>query len=275
MKRGGAYEIPLGEYDFSRPPMYEYDSKLDRIENIKRKGILIGYGMHLTSSLQFNDAILFYKYLSNNSYFRKDYYPYRKLAEIYDEIDEPAAGLVNIKRLLHARIYLNDYQFIWFSERIRQLMSKASISEHEVQGWIDYYNSHGALLKKRQDPFLADRFRVEDDRIIVMGDDEFTHRQDRLALEERGLIYERVGNLDLAIRHYSSIISTGKYNYCHFYRRLCICLDRTGDYGREAKAIRLYFRANPVDRTKSGDEWFRQRLESVENKLKSSLDFYL
>ena len=273
-KNGKSYAIPLGEIDFSNPPVHEYDSKLDIIENIKRKGILIAYGLHLTSSNRFNDAILYYKYLSNNTYFANDYYPYRRLAEIYDSSGDYTAGLVNIKRLLHARIYLNEYQFIWFSEKIRQFMSKTPINDYEVQNWIDHYSFHGALHEKRLNKFLADRFTFKDGEIIVMSEEEYKQCQDLLALEETGLIYERVGNLELAIRHYSSIVSSGEYNNCRFYHRLCECLDKTGDYKRELKAIKLYFRLKPDDRTRSDDELFQKRLESVENKLKSSLDFY-
>lgn len=269
-----SYEIPFEEYDFSNPPMLEHDSKLDLAENIKRKAVMIRYAQYLTDSGQFNDAILYLKYISNNSYFSNDYYPYRCLSGIYEKTEDYTAELVNIKRLFHARIYLNDYQMTWFSDRIRFLMEKTSASEYEVQGWIDYYQFHGALNKKRLNPFLAERFTFNEDKIIVISMDEFNYLQDVLALEKTGLIYESVGNLDLAITHYSNIISSGEYNCCRFYYRLCRCLDKAGDYQREAKAIRLYFTLKPSDRTSSSDEWFYKRLESVEHKLKSSLDYY-
>ena len=273
-KNDRAYEIPFEDYDFSNPPMLEYDPELDTVENIKRKAVMIRYAQYLTDSDQINDATLYLKYLSNNSYFANDYYPYRCLSGIYDKTGDYAAELVNIKRLFHAKIYLNDYQLTWFNDRIRQLMEETSASEYELQGWIDYYQFHGALNKKRLNPFLSERFKFSEDKIIVISMDEFSYNQDVLALEKTGLIYESVGNLDLAVTHYSNIISSGEYNCCRFYYRLCRCLEKMGDYQREAKAIKLYFRLKPPDRTISSDEWFQNSLESVEHKLKSSLDYY-
>lgn len=268
------YELPLEEYGSEELPMYEYDRRLDELENLKRKSALIQYAGFLVRQKEYNDAILYFKYLSNNTYFINDYYPYRQLAMIYEKTEDYAAGMVNIKRLLHAKIYLNEYQFIWFTDRMRRLIEKTSVDEYEVQKWFDYYQYHGALAEKKLNRFLADRFIRKDDVIIVISEDEFDHRQERLALEKTGRIYESVGNYELAVRHYSNIISAGGNNCYQFYQRLCLCLEELGDYERELKVIRLYFNSRLKNRNSTSDKWFDERLERVKSKMKSSLDYY-
>ena len=263
-KNGKSYEIPLGEIDFSNPPVHEYDSKLDIIENIKRKGILIAYGLHLTSSNRFNDAILYYKYLSNNTYFSNDYYPYRQLTVIYDSLNEYNANLVNIKKLLYSKIYLNHYQYIWFSEKLRQLSEKTDIDDYTLQRWFDYYLSHGALNKSKINRFLADRFIKKEDGFEILSVDEFIHRQEYCARLETGKIHERVGNLEMAAGHYTEMINDREYNYAEVYRRLVECFEKTGDDEGVRKAVGLYRKIPPRDNSPESDRYFRGKSQEVE-----------
>ena len=254
--------------------MLEYEGQLGEAENLKRKAILIRHGLDLTRREMINDAIIYYKYLTNNTYFTHDYYPYRQLSMIYERTGDHMAGLVNIKRLFHANIYLNNYQFIWFTEKLRQMIDESSISEFEAGEWIEHYQFHGALLEKKQNRFLADRFIIKGNNVLIMNKDEFHHDQEKQALIETGRIYESVGNYELAVTHYSNIIASGEFNHAIFYKRLCLCLEKLEDYARELTAIKLYYRLKPVDRTLECDEWFSGKREWVESRLKSSLDYY-
>ncbi|WP_458452986.1 hypothetical protein [Methanobrevibacter sp.] len=250
--------------DLDAPPLYEYDSRLPKAENLKRKGTMIQYAKSIENT---NDKILYFKYLTNNTYFKNDYYPYRQLTILYTRKSDDTASLVNIKKLLYSKIYLNNYQLIWFSEKIRQLMEKDSVDEYTVRQWFDYYNSHGALMQKKLNKYLADRFIFENGKITVMSDDEYDHRQQRYAFFETGMIYERVGNYELAIKHYTNIIYTKEFNYYQFHKRLCLCLEKINDYKRELKAIQLYYDNPPLNRSSESDEWFLKRLNRVNHEL--------
>lgn len=261
------YEIPATDYDFDKSPIYEYDRSLDEFENVKRKNILVQYGQELIDEGEYNNAILYYKYLSNNTYFTNDYYPYRQLTILYEKTEDYNASIISIKKLLYSKIYLNDYQFTWFIEKVRQMDGKTFITEYELKEWIEHYLSHGALYEKKLNRFLADRFIKKDDKIIVIGEDEFNRRQECAALMETGLIYGRVGNYDLAVKHYSNVIGAGEFNYYQFYQRLCICLEKMHDHVRMVKAIRLYYISNPVNKNDDSDEWFENKLEWVNRRL--------
>ena len=263
------YEIPFNkrELDLAKPPIHEYDSSLNEFENLKRKNLLIQYGKLLTQSKQTTDAIKYYQYLCNNTYFSNDWYPYRQLTIIYDKTKEYHANLLNIKKLFHNNIYLNRYQFTWFCEKIRKILEKVNADENELKEWIEYYESHGALNESKINKFLADRFmKLNDETILVITDEFFNYRQERYALEEIGRIYERVGNYELAITHYENIIAENEYNFYKFYQRICLCLEKLEDYNRELEAIKLYYTNPPIEVSETSDKWFEKRLNKV-NKL--------
>ena len=263
------YEIPFNkrELDLAKPPIHEYDSSLNEFENLKRKNLLIQYGKLLTQNKQTTDAIKYYQYLCNNTYFSNDWYPYRQLTIIYDKTKEYHANLLNIKKLFHNNTYLNRYQFTWFCEKIRKILEKVNADENELKEWIEYYESHGALNESKINKFLADRFmKLNDETILVITDEFFNYRQERYALEEIGRIYERVGNYELAITHYENIIAENEYNFYKFYQRICLCLEKLEDYNRELEAIKLYYTKPPIEVSEASDKWFEKRLNKV-NKL--------
>lgn len=265
-----AYEIPFNrdEFNLDTPPIHEYDSTLDEFENLKRKNILIQYGKMLVQNKRTGDAVRHYRYLCNNTYFSNDWYPYRQLAIIYAQTKDYQSNLINIKRLLRSKTYLNRYQHIWFGEKIRQIMEKEDVDEYEIGRWFEYYQSHGALNEKKTNRFLADRFIEKDkDTVIVLTDESFNNRQERYALEETGRIYERVGNYKLAIAHYKKIIAEKEFDSYKFYQRICCCSQKLKDYESELKAIKAYYANPPENASKASDDWFEKRLRKVNAKL--------
>ncbi|SDA57174.1 tetratricopeptide repeat protein [Methanobrevibacter millerae] len=263
------YEIPFNIDDLNlvKYPDYEYDSTLNEFKNLKRKNILIQYGRFLTQNKQTNDAIKFYKNLCDNTYFSNDWYPYRQLTIIYDKKKDYHANLSNIKDLFHSNIYLNRYQHVWFSEKIRRILEKVNVNENEIEEWFEYYETHGALNEKESNKFLADKFVKLNDRVFIITDEYFNYRQESYALEEIGRIYERVGNYELAISHYEKIIAEKEYPLFKFYQRICFCLEKLKDYNRELDAIELYYTDPPMDVSEYSDEWFEKRLKKVNKKL--------
>jgi len=264
------YEIPfnLDDLNLDKPPIYEYNPTLNELENLKRKNILIQYGKLLTRNKQTNDAIRYYKYLCNNTYFANDWYPYRQLTILYNKTKDDNANLINIKKLFHSNTYLNRYQFVWFTEKIRRILEKSDVNEDELKEWLEYYETHGALNESKSNKFLADKFiKLNDNTIIVITDEYFDYRQERYALEETGRVYERVGNYELAITHYKKIIDEREFNFYRFYQRLCYCFEKLEDYSSELEAINLYYNNPPIDTTEYSDEWFAKRLKKVNKEL--------
>lgn len=265
------YEIPLEEiynFDIDTPiPFYEYDEKLEELENIKRKIILKEYGRELTRLKEYDKSIDYHKSLMKNSYFNNDWYPYRQLTIIYDKTKDFQANLENIKQVFLSDIYLNKYQYVWFTNKIRRIIEKIYVNESEVQECLTYYDSHGAKNKSKLNKFPADQITKRDNMMKVYSRDNFNSRQAIYAYEEIGRVHEQVGNYELAIKHYKEVISKDGFRIFKFYQRICRCLEKLNDYQRELKAIQYYYTNPPETVTEYSDDWFLKRLDKVNKKL--------
>lgn len=257
------FEIELEEFN----EIYEFDDSLSEKLNIYRKLILKEYGRKLTYDKEYSQAIEFYNNLKENSYFKNDWFPYRQLSIIHDRNKNYNDNLENIKDLFLSGIYLNKYQYVWFTNKIKKIMENMSINESEFQKWLDYYGSNGSQNKSKLNNVLADQMVKQDEMFKVLDKESFEYRQEIYGLEEIGMTSERVGNYELAIAHYKNIIDEGKYNIYKFYQRICLCLEKLKDYPRELDAIKLYYAQPPLHITEFSDEWFEKRLMKVNSKL--------
>lgn len=198
---------PNFEFDLTQKPSFEYDNKLEDIENIIRKILLKEYGRQLVYDKEFDEAILFFNELKNNSYFKNDWYPYRQLTIIYDRTKNYQANLENIKNILLSGIYLNDYQYIWFTNKIKNIQKEIPIDSEQVEEWIDFYQSNGANNKSQLNKMLADRITKKENEYKILSQDSFNVRQNIYEIDEIGRIYEREKDYELAIIHYEDVIA--------------------------------------------------------------------
>ena len=250
--------------------LYEYDSNLSEEENILHKIIIKEHGRLLITDKKYSEAIAFHENLKNNTYFTNDWYPYRQLTIIYDKQKNYRKNLENIKNMLLSNIYLNKYQYIWFTNKIRNIMNFLYVNEDNVQDWLDYYDLNGSQNKDKLNIFLADQFTKSDETINVLDRQSFDYRQETYGLQEIGMIYERDGNYELAIAHYKNIIDENKYNIFKFYQRICICYEKLDDFYKELDTIKLYYTHPPKYVSNQSNEWFEKRLKMVNEKLGTS-----
>ena len=198
---------PNFEFDLTREPSFEYDEKLDAFEKIIRKILLKEYGRQLVYDKQFDNGIKFYNELKDNDYFKDDWYPYRQLTIIYDRTKNYHANLENIKNILLSGIYLNDYQYIWFTNKIKNIQKEILVDDEKIESWLEFYDSNGARNKSKLNWMLADRITKKDNEYKILSQDSFNIRQTIYEIDEIGRIYEREGDYELAIYHYESVIS--------------------------------------------------------------------
>lgn len=203
------YGIPINqnfEFDLTQIQIFEYNESLDEIENIKRKIILREQGNQLNYAREFDKAIDFYESMKKNSYFTNDWYPYRQLTIIYDKTKNYEANLNNIKNILSSGIYLNGYQFVWFTNKIKNIMQQISVDENEIEEWLNIYESTGAKNKNQLNQLMCDRITKKDGSYRILNEKSFRIRQNIYEIDEIGRIYERIGNYKLAAEHYREVI---------------------------------------------------------------------
>ena len=260
----------MNEYDIDLEKpinIYPYDESLSESENINRKFYLIEFANALDTFKLYDDLINLYKIYTKNDYFENDWYPYRQLYIIYRRANEKDAALEIIKELFLSGIWLNNYQFTYFTNKIRSLIIYMDIDESQVQSWLDFYDLNGANNKdKRNYPtVLAERMRLEDDKIYVQSEEAFELSQKIKYFEETGRILESTKKYDLAINFYQEKIDY--YPLFSFYKQICLCFEKLEDYENELDFIKYYYKNPPKDATHESESWFKNRLKKVNTKL--------
>ena len=90
------------------------------------------YNSYENTALNFSiydECISFYESLMKNSYFENDWYPYKQLCNVYKKTEDYEAILKTVNQLLMSGIYLNDFQYLWFTDRIRIIIAEI---HHEI-----------------------------------------------------------------------------------------------------------------------------------------------
>ena len=232
---GYDYEIPISiefEDDLkNETEIFEYDESLDEVENILRKYSLKKRGLRLRGE----EAVNYFKNLTKNSYFENDWYPYRQITIKYNQMGEYESNLNNIKEMFLSGVYLNNHQYIWFTNNLRKLSSHIQLDESEVNGWVEYYNMNGAKNKdKIHKPVVnADRMTTKGLVLKIFTEEHFDIKQTRYELRET-----------------------------------CRMLESIGNYQREFDVIKEYYNVYPECRMNK--RWYNDKLSKINGQLNSS-----
>lgn len=232
------YEIPISkelEDDLRyETELFEYDESLDEVENILRKYSLKKRGLYLHG----NQAISYFKSLIKNSYFENDWYPYRQLTIRYDRSNDYESNLNNIKEMFHSGVYLNNHQYVWFTNKLRKISEHIKLDESQVNEWIEYYNMNGAKnMDKIHKPIVnADRMTTKDNTLKIFTEEHFDIVQTRYELRE-----------------------------------ICRSLESIGNYQKEFDVIKQYY--NEYPNCRMNKSWYNDKLKKINNELKSFYKF--
>ena len=266
------FEDELGSFD-EPPKFYEYDSNLSNSQNMNRKLYLMDYGANLFKEKRYDDCINFNESLMENSYFENDWYPYKQLCNVYKKTEDYEAILKTVNQLLMSGIYLNDFQYLWFTDRIRIIREHIEIEESKVQECLDYYDENGAKNKDRlNNPIaLADRIK-KGNKIWVLSEEAFDVYQKIYEIEYICKILEKQGEYESALNYYKNQIN-GDFPIVKFYKRICYMLEKMDDYESELEHIRFYYKNPPKDASQMSNQWFEKRLAKVNKKLGTNYMF--
>ena len=111
-----------------------------RSEKLNVKADLIKEGLKLEDTDRQN-AISFYEKLLSNELFANDYYPYRRLVQLYPKNKDLEGQFNIIKSFFNSGIYCNEHQFLWFRNKLRRLIKKGLITEEEISELRDIIKS--------------------------------------------------------------------------------------------------------------------------------------
>ncbi|MBR5503413.1 MAG: hypothetical protein IKV87_03055 [Methanobrevibacter sp.] len=246
---------------------YEYDKSLSNSDNINRKAYLMNYGGELFKEKRYDDCISYFESLKSNSYFENDWYPYEQLAFVYDKAEMYPEDLDNIKEVLSSNIYLNNFQYLWITDKFRKLKKHIEISETEIEESVNYYESHGAKNKEKTDTPIVQADRIKKGRKYwVLSEEAFDIESKINEIIYTGKALEKQEKYETAINLYSDKYN-GDFPIMKLFKRICYCLEKLGDYETELEHLKYYYKNPPKDISEKSDIWIEKRISKVNKKL--------
>lgn len=258
------YSFLDNEKDIGSINLLEYDEKLSEEENIIRKYVLILKGTYYFDDEMYAEAKDYYKKLMNNSYFKDDYYPYKRLIITCHKLKDYKDEADVIRDLFSSNIYCDKYQFLYFKYRNKRLPKKARIKNKELEELIKNYKN---VIENHSGNFLipnAERImRVDEGIEILSGSEVFYGNNNQFFMGLAGGLYDDKLNQE-AFDLYSMVIYKNNERSFRNYQRLASIYRRTKNYKQELMVILEYFnKKSKIRRTKNSDRWFNERLEST------------
>ena len=258
----------------------EINNNLEISNDIISKYQLKKEGISLIKDKNYEDAIKFYNNLINHELYINDYYPYRKLVEVYRKQNNYEEIIKTILNFFDSGRYCDDYQYEWFIHNLKkydEITHKAikycKKGGNTTQDVIDYcdekYKSINIHNKdKINSPvMIAAKIRLYGNSFKIIPEDKFNKKRTLKKLRLKYKIAESEKNYEDAINYHNQM--TALYNKSSFtsYRKLVTLYRKVKDYDKELSTIESYFKDNEIRKTESNEKYFNARYKEVKKIL--------
>ncbi|WP_296807981.1 hypothetical protein [uncultured Methanobrevibacter sp.] len=214
-------------------------------------------------------AINFYNKLISNEYFINDYYPYRRLVMLYKKTKDFINQYKIIKQFFESKIYCNNYQLLWFTNKFKRLIEKGYGDIKEINYLLELFEKYGSKNKNLSNVPLpiADRIFAVDD---IISQEKYDKIQQKYELDEIASELKRQGNYFDAITIYEYMIYELEYNNSYrFYSDLFRAYEKVNDYQNQLRVINEYYNSN-FTKTDYSEKWFNKKLDEVNDKIEKN-----
>lgn len=226
-------------------------------------------GNSIKKSKEYDEAEDFYKKLITNMYYLNDYYPYRKLVEVYKKKKESLNVIKTIEEFFKSERYCNESQLLWFKYQYRHACDYVNWDFSKFNDLIDYFNNHGLKNKDKQNDPVTIAARIQTGRygIKVIPQNEFDEKSSMAVLEQKYKFERKFGTSKNTLKYFEQLWQQPGFNRnLTAYKRLCRLYEDTGQYDKVIKTAEEYFNSN-ARRTKSSPNWFKSKIRNAEKKL--------
>ena len=218
----------------------------DDYDKINKKGKLKNHGKELESE-NILKSIEFYDELKNNRLFINDYYPYRRQCILFkNRIKDDESDWNTITEIFNKGIYLNKHQYIWFKNKIYELIDKLDIDDVEINrinGLIDEYEKKENKYRINQESSLplAERIFKDEKSLKLLSNEKYNLLQDIFYVKELGVGYIRRREYEKAIKYFVDLFDDNfLYFKYHAYKQLGRIFDEMDDCDNFKKIYESY-----------------------------------
>lgn len=244
----------------------------DKKRAIKIKADLKDTGNKLIKSKKYGEAEDFYKSLISNMYFVNDYYPFRKLVQVYIKKKEYGNVINTIEEFFRSERYCSPSQLLWFKFKYKRACKKTGHRFSKFDESLNYFNEHGIKNKEKQNEPVPIAARLETGRkkLKIISQKDYDKKTE---YEELRLTYKYADKYE----------SSKKALYCFkqlwerieftknltAYRKLCSLYWDNAEYEKVIDVADEYFNSN-ARKTDSGVRWFNKIVDQASRELGKS-----
>ena len=253
----------------------ESKNSLKSVENnreIEIKANQKELGNSLMKSNKYDKAEDFYKKLITNKYYLNDYYPYRKLVEVYKKKNEPSNVIKTIEEFFKSERYCDKIQLLWFEFEFKIACKYTEINSDLFDEYLEFFKDHGLNNRDKQNnPVpIAARIKIGRKRIKIIPQRVFEKKRKNEILFKYKFANEH-GLYEKALYYYEQLWEQDNFKRnLTAYKRLCVLYEKTGKYEKVIEVANAYFESN-VRRTKSSPVWFKKKIRNAESKLNANV----
>lgn len=262
-------------FDTNRFYLTKEDFKCNDVESfemwdylclIKEKHFLIEKGLKLEEN-DVNEAIEYYQSLLNHEFFKNDYYVYKTLVILYDEIGMHDEEIDVIFSFFKSGIYCDRYNYLFFVYHLKKLSQYFVIYDYEIDDHLNYFKEHGFKNKKLQNtPVpLSERLTLNKNTLNIIPEEEFIVQQDLSALKFEAELFEANSMFYSANRKYFLMRDEYKIEDMDLIKWICINFQKANDTENELKIINEFLDKNLRRLFRMDTDWLYERKSILEN----------
>lgn len=197
----------------------------DNYDDVNQKADLINEGKEIERK-DAEKAIKFYEDLKYNRLFVNDYYPYRRQCILFkNKIKDDRKDWNTIADFFSKGIYCNNHQYIWFKNKISELILKLDLNEADItymESLLKTFDENRELYEKKQNiPVqIAERIKKDEKGLKVISFEKYDEIQNIYYIKELGVGLIRRGEYEAAIKYYSDLLNNDLlYFRYHAYKQ--------------------------------------------------------
>ena len=250
-------------YDLVDSTDFDYSKGIEIKANQKK------HGNKLMKTENYDEAEDFYKKLITNMYYLNDYYPFRKLVEVYIEKKEHGNVINTIEEFFKSERYCSGSQLIWFKFKYRKACKKTGCPFSKFDDCLDYFNEHGLKNKDKQnEPVpIAARIKAGKRKVKIISQEDYDKKTEYNELRLKHKYANKYESREKALHYYEQLWNRPEFSKNILtYEELCSLYYDTQQYEKVIETAEEYFNSN-ANKTDASISRFDKIIAKASKKL--------
>ena len=250
-------------YDLVDSTDFDYSKGIEIKANQKK------HGNKLMKTENYDEAEDFYKKLITNMYYLNDYYPFRKLVEVYIEKKEHGNVINTIEEFFKSERYCSGSQLMWFKFKYRKACKKIGCPFSKFDDCLDYFNEHGLKNKDKQnEPVpIAARIKAGKRKVKIISQEDYDKKTEYNELRLKHKYANKYESREKALHYYEQLWNRPEFSKNILtYEELCSLYYDTQQYEKVIETAEEYFNSN-ANKTDASISRFDKIIAKASKKL--------